>query len=149
MILSKRNLLLYLDEFEYWESEHTEGCNEYELKELMEAAPGKLPDSYLDVMSLIGKRAGDFLDDVGFTFCYPEVITLRERIVEQCPLHEFALSLPTSAFPFFSYYLEEFLFFDLGGEEDRNAVWRWFDEEPDSFHVVCGSVWEFLSEQIK
>ena len=123
--------------------ESLRGCSTTDWKRVEKAAGRSLPEEYKDIMSVLGRGAGDFMSDV--KMFYPDILTLtnksREYVADE-------LEFPDDAFVVANRYGEQILFLRLD-DMPNTPVYKWFDEKPTEYEKVFDSIWAFIEEELE
>jgi hypothetical protein len=120
------------------------GCTDADLTRVEAAAGRPLPASYVRFLTLVGRGAGAFLNDL--TAFFPAVLALTDRHRLETPRYSV---LPDDAFVFADRHGEQFLFFRLSDGPADAAVYLWTDERPRRTRKVFDSVWGFVEDELQ
>lgn len=131
-----------------------EGCSNKDLREIERRIGHSLPRAYKDVMSVIGRHAGEFKSDIRSFF--PDVMTLTEHTRAAMRQHcvDFQklgytgpdVELPESAFVF-HYHELQFMFFHLN-EQDDPPIFAWTGSQLGQFKKHGNSIWDVLEFEL-
>lgn len=132
------------------EEKDLEGASPSEIERL-EAGWGKLPLSYCDMLTLVGRRAGRLVDDSEFQFYVDQLDVLNERIhrcrAEATEEGDSVAELPDSVFFISSRYLQNPCFVIAEPRED-SEVYLYGDEE-ETVELLHSSVWGWVEEFVR
>lgn len=93
------------------------GCTNEEIANLESQSSVNLPSTFRTFLSLMGKRAGEFLVGTDWTFSQlPELKERAQGLLEECGLK--TAVLPATAFVFAMHQGYQFLFFDSVAGDD-------------------------------
>lgn len=120
------------------------GCTDEELESL-ESKYGHLPESYRQIMLLVGRRAGKLVDRREFDFYIDQVIDLNKwwRSTENDD-EEDSFELPENIFFISSRYGDHCNFVLTNQDQHDSPVYRW--HEDDSVSERYPSVWNWLKD---
>jgi hypothetical protein len=126
------------------------GCTDQDIEQI-EKRYGTLPNSYKQIMSLLGRRAGKLVNRYEFVFYIDQVLNLNEEILEtrreSILENEEILDLPENFFFITSRYGDniEFLLTNMG---DDSPVYG-YGFPYSGVEKVYSSVWEWLQSFIE
>lgn len=119
------------------------GCSSADIKRLQAKISTALPESYLQILQLIGRGAGEFMSDL--TAFYPSLLTLTAT--RRQVLDEYAV-LPHDAFVIADRHGEQTMFIRLSEGLSDAPVYYWNSERPRSTRKAFKSVWAFIKDEL-
>lgn len=122
-----------------------EGCEDSEIAEIESVSGVSLPETYKELLRVLGKNAGDFL--CGSDFLYPDLLRVPQWSRELLVSSDSSVVLPKTAFPFLMHQGYQFLFFDCADGHDP-PVFRFLegDEQPTNVSATFSEWLELCAE---
>lgn len=126
------------------------GCSAAEL-DALERLHGVLPDSYRQIMGLMGHAAGQLVDSAEFWIYFDQIGGIHEQVhahlAELRAGGEPVPNIPPNAF-FISARYGEYPHYVLSGSASDSAVYV-FNYDDGTVRTAFGSVWEWIEAFVK
>jgi hypothetical protein len=122
------------------------GCSEQEIEEIMRAQNvAALPSVYLDFLRIMGKGAGEFMQEL--EIFYPDVVSIKDYVLKEIVNNQRTnFKLPDTAFVFMMNQGYEFLYFDTNNVDGDPPVYHYIEGDGSTLDVKPFKQWERISE---